>query len=615
MSDLLEGVDRDIASFIAPDVLKSFLLFAGAGSGKTRTLVNVLEDFRKKHLHKLIVHGRKVAVITYTNAACNEIKERLRFDESFSVSTIHSFAWEIIKPYTEDIREVLKHQLSKEYEDTLEAQKKGRAGTKAEAERVSKLATIEQRIRNLGNILAFTYNPTGTNLEKDSLNHAEVIGLAAILLVSKPLLQSIVIGKYPVLLIDESQDTQKSLINAFITLQREHPRSFCIGLLGDQMQRIYLDGQEDLQALISDEWGVPSKFVNYRCPRRITHLINTIRSVSDGHKQSPDKADEGVTRLFIIDTNTERDRVALEESVAHEMGKVTGDLKWLDYRREVKVLTIEHHMAATRGGFVDFFQPLYELNSTSALDGTMNGISFLIKAFLPLVEAVEKGDDFALAQVVKTHSHILSSFTLKSHPNPLELFESISEKIVVLSEVLNGDDKCSVLDVLTLIFESELLQLPDIFLPVVSARDVKFDPLDDKREGLYTSWEKALNSPLSSLKGYASYIGNKSTYGTHQGVKGLQFPRVLAILDDDDTRGFLFSYEKLFGAVPPTANDVNNIKQGKETGADRTRRLFYVICSRAEESLAVVMYTKKTREVSSFALSSGWFNSDEIIML
>lgn len=27
-------------------------------------------------------------------------------------------------------------------------------------------------------------------------------------------------------------------------------------------------------------------------------------------------------------------------------------------------------------------------------------------------------------------------------------------------------------------------------------------------------------------------------FGTHQGVKGLQFDRVLAILDDDEARGF-----------------------------------------------------------------------------
>lgn len=615
MPELPEGVDRDIAGFIAPDTLKSFLLFAGAGSGKTRTLVNILEDFRNRHLHKLISHDRKVAVITYTNAACDEIKERLLFDDSFAISTIHSFAWNIIQPYTEDIREVLVKELSLEHEETLEAQRKGRAGTKAEAERTAKLVSLERRLNNLDKTLAFSYNPAGTNSGKDSLNHAEVIKLAANLLASKPLLRSIVVGKYPILLIDESQDTQKALINTFIALQKEHSADFCVGLLGDQMQRIYLDGQDNLQEHIPGDWAFPEKVINYRCPIRITRLINTIRSGADNHKQKPFKTTEGVVRLFIVDTNTERNCIDTEQVVAGSMQKITGDLKWLDLRNEVKTLTIEHHMAASRGGFLDFFQPLYELNNTSAIDGTLNGIPFLLKVFLPLVEAIEIDDEFAVAQTVKAYSRALSPTALQIHPNPLEVFNSISAKVDALSQVLKENNEQSIISLLSLIATSKLLELPDVFLPIVSSRDIKLDPAEDKREEFNTAWEKALSSPLSSLKSYASYINDKSTYGTHQGVKGLQFPRVLAILDDDNARGFLFNYEKLFEAIPPTTTDVANLKQGKETGAIRTRRLFYVICSRAEESLAVVMYTKSAQQVHDFVISSKWFSEDEIIRL
>ena len=50
--------------------------------------------------------------------------------------------------------------------------------------------------------------------------------------------------------------------------------------------------------------------------------------------------------------------------------------------------------------------------------------------------------------------------------------------------------------------------------------------------------------------------------------------RVLAILDDDEARGFLFSYEKLFGAKETSDTDKKNMKVGKETSIDRTRRLF-----------------------------------------
>ena len=51
---------------------------------------------------------RKIAVITYTNAACDEIKHRIDYDSIFAVSTIHSFAWTLIQFFQNDIRDWLK---------------------------------------------------------------------------------------------------------------------------------------------------------------------------------------------------------------------------------------------------------------------------------------------------------------------------------------------------------------------------------------------------------------------------------------------------------------------------------------------------------------------------
>ena len=56
---------------------KSFFLFAGAGSGKTRALVDAMKMFRERYGQEFRLAGRKVAVITYTNAACDEIKHRI----------------------------------------------------------------------------------------------------------------------------------------------------------------------------------------------------------------------------------------------------------------------------------------------------------------------------------------------------------------------------------------------------------------------------------------------------------------------------------------------------------------------------------------------------------
>ncbi|MEO1523464.1 MAG: UvrD-helicase domain-containing protein, partial [Cyanobacteria bacterium J06633_2] len=71
-----DSVDDEIYSCLDLDSPKSFFLFAGAGSGKTRSLVEVLKRFRQNSIHRLRRNGQKVAVITYTNAACDEIKRR-----------------------------------------------------------------------------------------------------------------------------------------------------------------------------------------------------------------------------------------------------------------------------------------------------------------------------------------------------------------------------------------------------------------------------------------------------------------------------------------------------------------------------------------------------------
>ena len=72
------------------------------------------------------------------------------------------------------------------------------------------------------------------------------------------------------------------------------------------------------------------------------------------------------------------------------------------------------------------------------------------------------------------------------------------------------------------------------------------------------------------ILGKKHYVSDNSSFGTHQGIKGLEFPRVMVILDDEESRGFLFSYEKLFGAKAPTQTDIKNESEGKETSVDRT---------------------------------------------
>ncbi len=613
-----KAVDDEIYSCLDLDNPKSFFLFAGAGSGKTRSLVEVLKRFREHNIHHLRANAQQVAVITYTNAACDEIKRRLEFDLAFNVSTIHSFAWELIKPHQHDIREWLRVRLQSDIAELEEAQRKGRPGTKAAEDRPKQIAAKQRRLDSLNSIRKFTYNPNGENSGKDSLNHTEVISITAELLASRALLQRILIRKFPVLLVDESQDTKKELIDALFTIQGLHQNQFSLGLFGDIMQRIYNDGKEDLGlARLPDDWLTPQKEYNYRCPRRVVELINKIRAEVDQNLQQPAKTEEGVVRLFIADTTDGLDKESYEYLVFQKMAEVTGDDLWIAEKKNNKTLTLEHHMAAQRGGFANFFNPLYNIDKlkTGLLDGTHASITFFSQRILPLVKGLEAGNHFAVSRIVNKYSPLTSKENLAQSTEPKVELAKAKDAADALYALWRDDADPTLISILKEIQRSHLFNVPEVLTLIAERQEKNYEESgnENDRDPVVDAWDAALLSRFSEFKEYVAYISDESRFGTHQGIKGLEFPRVMVILDDEEARGFLFSYEKLFGAKSPTKTDTDNQAKGKETSIDRTRRLFYVTCSRAEESLAIVAYTNQPRDVKKKALANGWFDEAEII--
>ena len=126
--DLDDPVDVEIAKCLNPTNPRCFFLFAGAGSGKTRSLVKALDHIRDNHSSYLAMRGHRVGVITYTNAARDEIIRRVDSHPLISVSTIHSFAWDLIKSFHNDIRKWLRSRLKDDLKKLHAEADKGRKG-------------------------------------------------------------------------------------------------------------------------------------------------------------------------------------------------------------------------------------------------------------------------------------------------------------------------------------------------------------------------------------------------------------------------------------------------------------------------------------------------------
>lgn len=607
-NDLDIHADEEIATCLNLADPKSFFLFAGAGSGKTSSLVKALEHVRRAHGETLRFQGKRVCVITYTNAACDEIKRRMEFDQTIEVSTIHSFAWSLITGLNQDIRSWLQTNLAAEIAELELAEFKGRSGTKASAGRINKIASKKKRLSNLAFVRQFIYSPSGDNRERDALNHSEVLKISAAFLLGKPTMQNILVGRYPILLIDESQDTNKLLIEALFFVQAIHRKKFALGLLGDMMQRIYTDGKEGLGQDLPSDWATPGKRLNHRCPKRVIRLINKVRMPVDGQEQLPrTDSKEGWVRLFILPSDIEN-KPAAEESIALKMAHLTTDECWKN-ADTYKSLILEHRMAARRMGFLDMFAVLHEVDSfrTGLLDGTLSIVRFFSEQVLPLVVAQRGNDRFAVARIVRALSPILSEERLRNTIEQSQQLRLAQDAVDGLMLLWTDSKVPTFRDVVDNIVATGLLTIPDSLKPSIGQVGPFAISEEDEEEKTERQSEKAiaierfLASPFAQIEPYSSYVAGKARFDTHQGVKGLEFPRVMVIMDDAEARGFLFNYEKLFAAA-----------DSGSTSVESTRRLFYVICSRAESSLALVAYSTQPERVRQFVLAQKWFEPEEV---
>lgn len=604
-------VDETLEKCILSTPRKSFFLFAGAGSGKTHSLVRLLKKIRDSIGKDLLVQGKNVAVITFTNAATDEIVNRLDYSLVFHISTIHSFVWDAIKYYQADIKHLYCQYIQEDIQKLYEKQEKAKSKTtKTYQSNAEKIEHLKEKLGKAKTIEKFVYNPNGSNAEYNALNHAEVIKISAQMIMDNIMLQRIIAQRYPILLIDESQDTKKELVDAFFKIQENFSDIFTLGLLGDQKQRIYTDGKENMVNIIPSEWEQPVKRMNYRCAKRIVKLANTIGKDLDIYAEQNPKEDaaDGLVRLFIVQQQNEIDKDDIEQTIMDIMCNQTHDAKWSGADADVKTLTLEHMMAARRLGFAQFFGPLSKVDKyqMAFLQGKVSELDFFTKEVLPIADSIN-GDGRNALEILKAYSPLLSK---QNTEKPYELYLRCRDDSQKVANIVNGNH--SIRDVVKVVCSSQLLPVPEVLrqASILSTTDV-----NDECEEDLQAWVMVMDLPINMVRGYDDYVNQRTRFDTHQGVKGLEFDRVMVIIDDSEAKGFMFSYDKLFGVKELTEIDKKHIEAGEESSVDRTQRLFYVTCTRAKESLAIVMYTSDSEKVKNQAISKGWFSEQEIVLL
>ncbi|HCJ7364472.1 AAA family ATPase [Enterobacter hormaechei] len=607
--------DIDVRTCLDSSPPRSFVMVAGAGSGKTTSLIKALAHLADTRGSALRRAGQKISCITYTEVAVGEIAADVGNSQLFHISTIHSFLWSVIRPFHLDIAKWVVARIHEKIAEKQAHYDKPRTQAKTKSRLEDEIAYLSAQLECIDDVDKFIYG-TGSNYAKGILGHDDILKLVPACVEAHPLLRRIVAKRFPFVFVDESQDTDPDVISALRTIANDNP-DMCIGFFGDPMQKIYMSGAGAIP--LSDGWAEITKPENFRCPTSVLGVINSIRASGDGLQQirgrttivdGVEQTVSGTVNLFILPSNVERS--AYLTSVRRYLANETSDEQWLSDTREgdVRLLVLVHRMAANRLGFPSLFAALTDKAPMSLSEGVNDGSAWPLRPFvqhiLPIFAAAQANDQFQIMSIMRSECPKLEPLRLHGQAMVAVLNE-LQQGIDGLFALLEEGSQATVRDILLHVKDCELLRLDDRF-----ENHLSDEPVNDGNDD-FENVQNYLRCNAHELWAYRRYLSEESPFATHHGVKGAQFERVLVVIDDEEARFSQYSYGKYFQYIPLSDNDLANLEEGKESVLDRTRRLFYVCCSRALKDLAVVIFVPDVAVAQAAIVEQNLFPASAIL--
>lgn len=367
---------------------RSFVMVAGAGSGKTTSLVKALAHLGQTRREELKPRGQRIACITYTEVAVKEIWGDVGNDPLFHVSTIHSFLWTAVRPFQTDLKTWVIARIHEKIAKAQEHYDKPRTHAATRERLMAEIARDRRHLETVEQQTHFTYG-AGSDLGRGVLGHTDVIAAAVHLIEQSQLLRDVIASRYPVLFVDESQDTRPDVVAALRRIAETTPVEFCIGFFGDPMQKIYKEGAGVIEA--PDTWRRITKPENFRCPQRVLRVVNAVRQPADGLVQTRGRMKlvndvlvpvQGSARIFLLLADDHRS--AKLAKVREWLSQANNDEHWTstDRAADVRVLVVVHRMAAARLGFPKLYEALNDKAPSSIKEGLKDGTSWPLRPFL-----------------------------------------------------------------------------------------------------------------------------------------------------------------------------------------------------------------------------------------
>lgn len=564
-----QAADAQVAACIAGG--ESFLLEAGAGAGKTYSLVETLKALIASHETGLQQRGQQIACITYTNAATAVINSRIDGNPVVLTDTIHAFCWTLVKDFQGVLRQLV---------PTLDKWPERLAD--------SQIAVASQRVE-------YELGYRRISETTISLHHDDVLSITATLL-GRPKFQALLADRFPFILIDEYQDTNTAIMDAIKENLIGRVGGPLVGLFGDHWQRIY----EDTCGHVADsDLTEIGKKANFRSATAIVAVLNAMRP------ELPQAIDDAsfVGSAVAYHTNGWAGQRRPGTGGGHWKGDLPAEEShrflrammdklanegWDFAADKTKILMLTHNVLANEQGYTD-----------------------LAKVFRYTDLYIKKQDDY-IAFFVDRLEPACDAFTRKRYGEMFEIlgrnaprFESHQAKLKwskSMAELLVLRKTGTVGDVVAHIDAGGYIRLPDQILK--REKDAKdFEPSEGESvPDRIELTRKLRNVVYSEVIALDKFIDGHTPFATKHSVKGDQFENILVVLG----RGWnVYNFGQYLDWV-----EAGQVPADKQDAFERYRNLFYVACSRPTTRLALLF----TQELTNQGIKTlqAWFGDQSV---
>lgn len=625
------------------DNFESFCFDAGAGAGKTYALQKSIEHILKIEGENLKQNNQKILCITYTNAAKDEILERIGRNSSVVLSTIHEFLWGFIaiqqellmiehegkiKKELEEIKQTINENSFSnsvnldEFQEAIDEKfleifyntpltpaqnfKEKIIGYneyfKDYLKNVSKFSDFVKKCvkkRKLENMLEeieskktnkIVYNPIQNRdkLEKYVISHDTLLLYSKNIITGQNILKRLFSDRYPYVLVDEYQDTDGKVIDIMDSI-REYSntrKKFMVGFFGDSLQSIYGSGVGTLPN--KHEYKIIEKKFNRRSSKQIVELIEKIRNDNFGQQSIYNDFDNGSYKFYVTDNN-------FDLASFLQNNNLTNNTSCLLMKNDdiTKARGFDEILTVLKK-FPRFSGSNYDKMSNEFLQKNLQHMGWFLRELLNFVDFIQKVSDgnSTVKEIVQFIESSKSSLTFaemkhfidsinKFDFSKMTLFECINE-VGKINERISGEKILRKIFSIDDISQNLLLSIQNRAYDYFYFSQQTEEETETARE--MNSIDEFFRIQFSQFTEWYKYVfadlkNEGINYYTLHGSKGLEFDNVVVVLQDNFAGGK--DYCKYFFENYSNQSD-------DDTRYKEVRNLLYVACSRAKIKLFVV---------------------------